>query len=210
MKMMLGNQIGFELDKTFNENELFAQCYGAFLCELDKPLEMPGSAILLGHTTKGYSLKTGSATIQMDKLQKIYEDKLQPVFPYLSQEEEKPVQTFSYACANPAKAAFKTAKPHVLIPVFPGTNCEYDTARAFERARCGGRDLCYSQSDAAGYRGIGAGISESDCQKARLLPFQEGSPAAMSRKVPANLSLLFSAIHRLKSGYTSCFKTATV
>ena len=70
----------------------------------------------------------------MDKLQKIYEDKLQPVFPYLSQEEEKPVQTFSYACANPAKAAFKTAKPHVLIPVFPGTNCEYDTARAFERA----------------------------------------------------------------------------
>lgn len=102
MKMMLGNQIGFELDKTFNENELFAQCYGAFLCELDKPLEMPGSAILLGHTTKGYSLKTGSATIQMDKLQKIYEDKLQPVFPYLSQEEEKPGPDLFLRRANPA------------------------------------------------------------------------------------------------------------
>lgn len=45
--------------------------------------------------------------MNMDKLQKTYEDKLQPVFPYLSREEEKPVQTFSYACAAPAKASAK-------------------------------------------------------------------------------------------------------
>ena len=134
MKMMLGNHIGFELDESFNENELFDQCYGAFLCELDGPVDLPGSAILLGRTAKGYALQTPSATVNMDKLQKTYEDKLQPVFPYLSREEEKPVQTFSYACAAPAKASAKIVKPHVLIPVFPGTNCEYDTARAFERA----------------------------------------------------------------------------
>ena len=134
MKMMLGNHIGFELDESFNENELFEQCYGAFLCELDGPVDLPGSAILVGRTAKGYALQTPSATVNMDKLQKTYEDKLQPVFPYLSREEEKPVQTFSYACASPSKAPAKIVKPHVLIPVFPGTNCEYDTARAFERA----------------------------------------------------------------------------
>ncbi len=134
LKMMLGNHIGFELAKGFDEDELFTPCYGAFLFETDRPLELPGSAILVGRTAKGYSLRTETVTVNMDHLQKIYEKKLQPVFPYLEKEDTKPVQTFSYSCSAPAKASVQKASPRVLIPVFPGTNCEYDTARAFANA----------------------------------------------------------------------------
>ena len=134
MKMMLGNHIGFAMNERFNENELFDTCYGAFLCELDGPVELPGSAILVGTTEEGYQLKANSCTVDMHALQNTYENKLQSVFPYLGKHEEKEIETFSYENKTPAVASIKVAKPHVLIPVFPGTNCEYDTARAFDRA----------------------------------------------------------------------------
>ena len=134
MKMMLGNHLGFEMDPSFEENQLFDPCYGGFLCELDGLLPMPGAGILVGYTAAGYQLKANSTTIDMQKLQAVYEDKLQPVFPYLAEEDKEPVQAFSFTGGAPAKAAARVAKPHVLIPVFPGTNCEYDTARAFAKA----------------------------------------------------------------------------
>ncbi len=134
LKMMMGNHIGFEVSKDFGEEQLFEPCYGAFLFEMDKPLELPGSAILVGRTARGYSLRTDTVTIDMNRIQKAYEEKLQPVFPYLEKEDTKPVQTFSYAGAGTERASVRAAKPRVLIPVFPGTNCEYDTARAFANA----------------------------------------------------------------------------
>ena len=89
MKMMLGNQIGFELDKTFNENELFAQCYGAFLCELDKPLKCPVLLSCWAIPPKDIPLKPGRRPFRWTSCRRSMRIKLQPVFPYLSQEEEK-------------------------------------------------------------------------------------------------------------------------
>lgn len=107
MKMMLGNHIGFELDESFNENELFEQCYGAFLCELDGPVDLPGSAILVGRTAKGYALQTPSATVNMDKLQKTYEDKLQPCVPVFKPRRRETGSDFLLRLCKPIQSAGK-------------------------------------------------------------------------------------------------------
>ena len=65
---------------------------------------------------------------------KKWEDRLEPVFPCNIKTEDKPAKVFTYTAAERVKPSVSVAKPRVLIPVFPGTNCEYDTARVFERA----------------------------------------------------------------------------
>ena len=129
LKCGLGNQIGFTINSSFNENELFQKCYGAFMFET---AETCSNLTLLGTTEKEYVLKYQDVTMDYAELQKIYEDKLQPVYPYLSKLNDKIAPITSAETEN-MHASYRCAKPHVLIPVFPGTNCEYDTARAFER-----------------------------------------------------------------------------
>lgn len=131
LKCGLGNQIGFEIDSNFNEEELFKKCYGAFLIETDSTIE---NGILVGKTIDAYEMHYGNEVINMSDLQKVYEDKLQPVFPYTDVNPEKEIETISYESNEVLHASYKVDKPHVLIPVFPGTNCEWDTAHAFERA----------------------------------------------------------------------------
>ena len=76
----------------------------------------------------------GAESFDMDLLEKEYEDTLESVFPCNIPMPEQPVDVISASEAPVAKPRAKIARPHVLIPVFPGTNCEYDTARAFEAA----------------------------------------------------------------------------
>ena len=72
--------------------------------------------------------------IDLDEMEKIWEAKLEPVYPRITKTPKIIVPTYNYECSEHSHAAVKVAQPQVLIPVFPGTNCEYDTARAFERA----------------------------------------------------------------------------
>ena len=130
LKCALGNQIGFQLDDAFALDALFEKNYGAFMFETSETLE---GFTKLGETTEAYTLVSGSDTVDFHELQKIYEAKLQPVYPYLSKLNDKLAPITCGETEN-MHASYKVAKPHVLIPVFPGTNCEYDTARAFERA----------------------------------------------------------------------------
>ena len=69
-----------------------------------------------------------------ETVQKVYEEKFEPVFPYLNKEEPVQYETVKYETDRPMHASYTVEKPHVLLPVFPGTNCEWDTAKAFERA----------------------------------------------------------------------------
>ncbi|MBR5370584.1 MAG: phosphoribosylformylglycinamidine synthase subunit PurQ, partial [Oscillospiraceae bacterium] len=89
---------------------------------------------VIGRTTEQYKIFSDSYTISLDTLQKAWEGKLESVFPCRIKTEFRTVEAYSAPAKSHAKASIKTAKPRVLIPVFPGTNCEYDTARAFERA----------------------------------------------------------------------------
>jgi phosphoribosylformylglycinamidine synthase len=127
-KMCVGNRIGLALNEDIDPETLFAPCYGAVLLEL---LE-PSAGKFLGTTTVDYTLKTAAGTIDLAALQETWESKLEPVYPYRGKGDM--VEKISCDKAPRRGPAVRMAVPRVVIPVFPGTNCEYDTARAFRRA----------------------------------------------------------------------------
>ena len=128
-KMSLGNQIGAKLDKLTDE-ELFTPVYGAFILELDG--EADGVRII-GETAADYTITSGDVKLDVASLEKKWDDVLEPIFK--AQLPEKPApEKISYTGGCELKhSSVKVAKPRVLIPVFPGTNCEYDMANAFNR-----------------------------------------------------------------------------
>lgn len=129
-KMAFGNKIGFKFTEKLSAEKLYNPCYGAFILELagdDEGLD------IIGETTSEYVIDNGY-TVDCAEIEKLWAEKLEPVFPVKVKEPDYTPKTYSFS-ANERKApAIKVAKPKVLIPVFPGTNCEYDTARAFEKA----------------------------------------------------------------------------
>ena len=131
-KMGFGNRIGFAFDAVLPDKVMYHPVYGGFLFEAEDGIQTTAQKI--GCTIPEYSIVCGPQTVSMDELQKVWEQKLQPVFPYLMPTPRVAVPTFSYEKKTVLTAKHKVAKPRVLIPVFPGSNCEYDTARVFELA----------------------------------------------------------------------------
>ncbi|MCD4837060.1 phosphoribosylformylglycinamidine synthase [Merdimmobilis hominis] len=130
-KMAFGNSIGFAFAEKQDENTLFKTSYGGFVLETAEEIDgLP----LLGHTTEDFTVKVNGATVDLCKAQEVWENKLAPIFPAQLPTPKILVPTHSFAANKEFHAASKIAKPRVLIPVFPGTNSEYDTAKAFERA----------------------------------------------------------------------------
>ena len=132
-KMALGNEIGIRLSEKDNTDFLFEAGAGAFVMELADDAEIPLNARLLGTTAETYAILCGMETISLKELQAIWEGKLEPVFPYLRQPETGTIPSYSCRKGKTMHASYTVEHPHVLIPVFPGTNCEWDTARAFEQ-----------------------------------------------------------------------------
>ena len=140
-KMCVGNRIGIELEPAFTTEALFCPAYGSFIVEVSDDAQLPVleqgvTAALLGTTTEDYELNAAGETIDLAELQEAWEGAIESVFPYRA--EGPKVQKLDYCIAEhevsrPAPA-IHVAHPRVVIPVFPGTNCEYDTARAFRRA----------------------------------------------------------------------------
>ena len=130
-KNSLGNRIGFALDPSFQPEKLFVPAYGSLILEVSEDV---ACGVVLGTTTEQYSLKLGEELLDMAELQELWESKLEPVMPYriCKGEEKQPV--IRYETTSRVAPKIGIARPHALIPVFPGTNCEYDTARALERA----------------------------------------------------------------------------
>ena len=139
-KMCFGNKIGFRFTEDLSARELFRSCYGSFVIELTKGvntenLGLPADSYkLLGVTASEYTIVTGKYTLDVSKLEKLWAEKLEPVFPATVKTNDVKPTKYSYTAESRKAPAVKAAKPKVLIPVFPGTNCEYDTARAFEKA----------------------------------------------------------------------------
>ena len=145
-KMCVGNQIGLELADDVDADSLFEPMYGSFVVELseeaDAVLAQAADDVVvepLGTTVEGYVLETADEQIDLSALQEAWEGGIESVFPYRTPADEAAalpaVKPVSFSCGAPhVYAGEKIARPRVVIPVFPGTNCEYDTARAFERA----------------------------------------------------------------------------
>ncbi len=148
-KMTLGNGVGFTFAEEFarqkGQEALFTLDYGSFVVELAPGASVPEgceelSIELLGTTSGDYTLTLLDETVDLAELQEAWESKLESVYPYRSDAEAKaaaeevPQISWTQGCAAPSAGAFKKARPRVIIPVFPGNNCEFDSARAFERA----------------------------------------------------------------------------
>lgn len=134
-RMSFGNKIGFEFKNELTAKELFAPLSGSFVVELTDGAEI--SDILyydLGTTVDAETITVNGETLTINELIEEWSFKLEGVFPTKSycpaNEQEIPL----YTERNTSSPVIKTAKPKVFIPVFPGTNCEIDTARAFEKA----------------------------------------------------------------------------
>ena len=141
-KMGLGNRIGVELADGVDPNTLFAPAYGSFVLEL---ADGAGAGELLGQTTEEYVLAAGGERVDLDPVCEVWQAKLEPVTPYRSlrggaaaeaaaDTAEPPTLTWRSGRPAARGPVIGLAKPRVVIPVFPGTNCEYDSARAFRAA----------------------------------------------------------------------------
>ncbi|MDD6800830.1 MAG: phosphoribosylformylglycinamidine synthase [Firmicutes bacterium] len=130
--MMLGNKIGFEFAEDFDTEFLLRRRGGAFIVETEETLE---DALLIGRTSDVRTLAYKNGTVSLDRLEKAWKEPLSKVFP-LKAEGEEEGSAAAFSCSKRSSCAPKvgTAKPKVVIPVFPGTNCEYDSARAFINA----------------------------------------------------------------------------
>ena len=129
-KMCVGNHVGLQLSNDIDLNGLFKPAYGAVILEL-----LDASAgEFLGFTTVDYTLEAGKEMIDLAKLQEKWEAKLEPVFPYRKAGPTVPALEHDCPANKRVAPAVRLATPRVIIPVFPGTNCEYDTARAFRQA----------------------------------------------------------------------------
>ena len=132
MKMAFGNGIGFEYSKDITLEKIFGLSYAGFILELANGAEETGT--LLGHTNDSGCISLNGESIALSKLLGIYENKLESVYSCNIKNAGKGAENFSYETTERKVPAIKVAKPRVLIPAFPGTNCEYDSAKAVSDA----------------------------------------------------------------------------
>ena len=132
MKMAFGNGLGFAFDDSVCTETIFGYSYGCFVTELDGSAEIVGE--LLGEVTADAGICYRGETVSLKKLLSIYEGKLESVYSCNIKNVGEPTGNFSYIAKERVAPAVKVARPKVLIPAFPGTNCEYDSAKAVRDA----------------------------------------------------------------------------
>ena len=131
MKMCFGNGLGFDYDKNLDKNAIFGYNYGSFILEVNTEVD---EGIVIGTVTDSSKITLGEEVVDLSDLSDIYENKLESVFRCNISDSKSPVENFSYNATERVSPAIKVAKPKVLIPVFPGTNCEFDSAKAMRDA----------------------------------------------------------------------------
>ncbi len=136
-KMSFGNGIGFEFDEDITIETLFKPQYGSFILELanTKVIDFMGlDAIILGETTKEKFISIKDIDIDIDEMIKCWQEPLEKVFPTKAAVLTGKPDIKPFESKKENTSVVKFARPKVYIPVFPGTNCEYDTTRVFEKA----------------------------------------------------------------------------
>ena len=131
MKMCFGNGLGFRYREDLDNDTIFGYRYGSFLLEVTEPV---AGAQVIGQVTDDGTISKGDRSLPLDRLLHDYEGKLEPVYACNIPAAEGPMETFSYETGARVAPTVKAARPRVLIPAFPGTNCEYDSAKAVRDA----------------------------------------------------------------------------
>ncbi len=136
--MALGNKVGVKFNSLTNE-ELFGFNYGSFILEVDKELHEKELStmnyIVIGETINEEMILSEDLdlNISLNEVSEEYERKLKNVFKSKIKSSEGKLEEVLYKEGSKVSPLIKVAKPKIVIPVFPGTNCEYDCRRAFER-----------------------------------------------------------------------------
>ncbi len=133
-RMGLGNRLGVRFAREFDVSSLFDNAYGSFVLETAGDV---GIGTVIGETTGEYVWKFARETVDLARVDEPYESKLEPVLPWRSapgSDAAMPVPALCFEAPERRAPHIGCAKPRVFIPVFPGTNCEDDSARAIERA----------------------------------------------------------------------------
>ncbi len=138
-KMAFGNKLGIVIDADVNAKSLFENGLGDIVAEVaaDKMSALEESGVdfeVIGTVTEEAAFVIGDAKITMDEAMDAWTSKLEKVFPTKAYKGNEAVNSDVYKADSIYVCKNKVAKPTVFIPVFPGTNCEYDSTKAFERA----------------------------------------------------------------------------
>ena len=131
MKMAFGNGVGVDFAADVTMEELFGYAYGGFVLEMADHMNV---GRVLGTTNDSGRLTYQNETVELAALLEVYEGKLESVYPCNIPSSGGAMENFSFTAEKRAAPAIKVAKPKVLIPAFPGTNCEYDSAKAVRDA----------------------------------------------------------------------------
>ena len=130
MKMAFGNGFGFRFSDELTVQQLFGYDYGAFLLEVTEDVD----AELIGTVTDDGTFSLCGDKVENSELLSLYEEKLEPVYACNIEQVSNGMENFSFTAESRTAPAVRSAKPRVLIPAFPGTNCEIDSARAVRDA----------------------------------------------------------------------------
>ncbi len=130
-KMCIGNGLGFKYDDNVSINEMFNYSYGSFILEVENGVEL---GKVLGYTQNEQFIEYNGEKLSLLDLESVYENVLESVYPMNAKTDKSIIENLSFETNKTFKCNYSVAKPKVLIPVFPGTNCEYDSAKAMEFA----------------------------------------------------------------------------
>ncbi len=131
MKMAFGNGLGFAYNEKLSVQDIYAYRYGSILLEVTEPV---AEGVAVGVVTDDAKISLGAESVALADLLTAYEDKLESVYSCNIPDSKTPMENFNYKATSWPAPIVKCAKPKVLIPAFPGTNCEYDSAKAVRDA----------------------------------------------------------------------------
>ena len=134
-KMAFGNRMGVKIEHSLDPRDFFLPGWGNIVCEVadGRVGELAISYTVIGEVTDRAVLEYGPVEISLDQALERWTGTLEKVFPTNSGAEKKPVEDKLYQADSVYVCSHRLARPTVFIPVFPGTNCEYDSQMAFER-----------------------------------------------------------------------------
>ncbi|PIQ10074.1 MAG: phosphoribosylformylglycinamidine synthase [Ignavibacteriales bacterium CG18_big_fil_WC_8_21_14_2_50_31_20] len=138
-KMSFGNKIGFKFDPSFNSKLLFQPAFGGLILELKSDVDSQENLanlefVNLGNTILEEKIIIDKVEINLEEAISTWSEPLEDIFPTKVDCKKTQLDKYKYDTKNIIVAKNKVAKPRVLIPVFPGTNSEYDSAKIFEKA----------------------------------------------------------------------------
>ena len=178
-KMAFGNGMGVKIEHNMDARELFAPAFGDIIAEVpaDKVGELGITYTVIGEVTDDAAFSYADVRITLAEAEGAWTESLEKVCRTVSDEaSEEKVESPLYDTKDIYICKNKIAQPHVFIPVFPGTNCEYDSAKAFERAGATVTTRVFKNMDAADILDSVAEF-EKEIAKAQIIMFPGGFSA---------------------------------